>query len=319
MDARQLKYFLAVVDDGSMNKAAETLLIAQPSLSQTIATLERELGVPLFHRIGRRLVLTNAGNELIGPARVVLRDLDNAKASVQALKHLRTGRVDLITMPSPGIEPLTQILAAFASIYPGVTVNVEAAFTPDDVLGAVRSGQCEVGLLGADRPVQAPDLNTLALESQPLILICGPTDLVLPAKVGPQDLSGLRLIVSQRGSLMRALVDDVLASGVDVTIAAEVAHRTSILPMIVDGIGHAVMPSSWARLAHQVGATVHQIVPETYLHVALVSRKGNLTPPAEALVSAARQYVFEDSSRNTQNAPSILDTASPDPKVGGRL
>ncbi|MGV9711910.1 LysR family transcriptional regulator [Gordonia sp. NPDC003424] len=291
MDVRQLKYFLAVVDEGSMNKAAETLLIAQPSLSQTIATLERELGVALFHRIGRRLVLTDAGTELIGPARIVLRDIDHAETSVRALKQLRAGRVDLITMPSPGIEPLTQILADFARAYPGVTVNAEAAFTPDDVLNAVRSGQCEVGLLGAATPVRASDLDTLDLGKQPLILICGHTDRELPAHVPPDDLAGLRLIVSQRGSLMRALVDDVLASGVDVTIAAEVAHRTSILPMILDGIGHAVMPSSWARLAERLGATVHHIIPETYLHVALVSRKGNLTPPARALVAAARTHL----------------------------
>lgn len=130
MDARQLRYFLAVVDQGGINRAAETLLIAQPSLSQSISALERELGVPLFHRVGRRLVLSDAGETLVGPARVVLRDLEDAKASVDALKELRAGRVDLITMPSPGIEPLTTILTSFSRTYPSVTVNAEAAFTP---------------------------------------------------------------------------------------------------------------------------------------------------------------------------------------------
>ncbi len=130
MDARRLRYFLAVVDQGGINRAAETLLIAQPSLSQSISALERELGVPLFHRVGRRLVLSDAGETLVGPARVVLRDLEDAKASVDALKGLRAGRVDLITMPSPGIEPLTTILTSFSRTYPSVTVNAEAAFTP---------------------------------------------------------------------------------------------------------------------------------------------------------------------------------------------
>ena len=111
MDTRQLRYFLAVVDQGGFVRAAEHLIIAQPSLSQTIATLERELGVPLFHRVGRKVVLSEAGEELVGPARLVLRDLDAARSSVDAVRGVRSGKLDLTTMPSPGIEPLTTMIA----------------------------------------------------------------------------------------------------------------------------------------------------------------------------------------------------------------
>ena len=83
VDTRKLKYFLAVVDHDGFNRAAEHLLIAQPSLSQTIAGLEKDLGVPLFHRIGRRAVLSEAGKELVGPARLVMRDLDAAQSAVR--------------------------------------------------------------------------------------------------------------------------------------------------------------------------------------------------------------------------------------------
>ncbi|MGW5300253.1 LysR family transcriptional regulator [Rhodococcus aetherivorans] len=291
MDARQLRYFLAVVDEGGINRAAETLLIAQPSLSQSIAALERELGVPLFHRVGRRLVLSDAGRTLIGPARVVLRDLEDAKASVEALKGLRSGRVDLITMPSPGIEPLTTILTSFSHTYPSVIINAEAAFTPDEVLHAVRTGICEVGILGSPEEVRAAELDVVALESQPLILISGPNaETPDRPEIRRSELSGFRLIVSQRGSLMRTLVDEVLASGVEATIVAEVAHRTSIMPMVLSGFGQAVMPSSWAPSARQAGARVHRIIPESYLHVAAVSRRTHLTPPARTLMDEARRY-----------------------------
>lgn len=101
MDTRKLKYFLAVVDQNGFNRAAEHLLIAQPSLSQAIAGLEKELGVPLFHRIGGRAVLSEAGKELVGPARLVMRDLEAAQSAVQALRGIRSGRLDIITMPSP--------------------------------------------------------------------------------------------------------------------------------------------------------------------------------------------------------------------------
>ena len=71
---------------------------------------------------------------------------------------------------------------------------------------------------------------------------------------------------------MRWLVDDVLAGGVDCEIVAEVAHRTSILPMVMSGVGHAVMPSSWAPLADRCGLRTLAIDPRSVLHVALLSR-----------------------------------------------
>jgi DNA-binding transcriptional LysR family regulator len=291
MDVRQLRFFLAVVDNGGFSKAADQLMVAQPSLSQAIAGFERELGMPLFHRVGRGVVLSDAGRALVGPARVVLRDLDEAAAAMRELKGLRGGRVDLITMPSPGMEPLTTILTAFARRHPAVTINAEAGFTPEEILANVRSGTCEIGVLGSAQPTRAPDLDVVALESQALVLISGPDDEGPPGPtVRREDLTGCRLIVSQRGSLMRALVDDVLAEGIQATIVAEIAHRTSILPMVLNGLGRAVMPSSWTQTARRAGARVQRITPETYLHVAAVSRRSHLTAPATALMDEARRY-----------------------------
>jgi DNA-binding transcriptional LysR family regulator len=290
VEARQLRYFLAVVDHGGFSRAAEELLIAQPSLSQAIAGFERELGMPLFHRVGRGAVLSDAGRALVGPARIVLRDIKEATEAMRELKNLRGGRVDLITMPSPGMEPLTTILTTFARSHPNVTINAEAGFTPEEVMDGVRSGSSEIGILGAADPVRAPDLVVVPLESQALVLISGPGDGPDGETVHRRDLRGSRLIVSQRGSLMRALVDDVLAEGVEVMVAAEVAHRTSILPLVLSGFGRAVMPSSWTQTARRAGARVQRIVPESYLHVAAVSRRSHLTASAVALMEVARAY-----------------------------
>jgi DNA-binding transcriptional LysR family regulator len=295
MEIRQLKFFLAVVDHKGISRAAEHLRVAQPSLSQAIATFERELGMPLFHRIGRGVVLSEAGSALVGPARVVLRDLDEATAIMRGLKGLRGGRIDLVTMPSPGMEPLTTILTAFTRAHPEVTVNAEAAFTPEEVLALVRSGAAEIGVLGSAAPTRAADLDVIPLERQALVLISGPDD---PGTSDPtisrSGLTGCRLIVSQRGSQMRALVDDVLASGIDVSIVAEIAHRTSILPMVLNGLGRAVMPSSWTESARRSGARVQTITPESYLHVAAVSRRVHLTTPATALMVEARAYAARE-------------------------
>jgi DNA-binding transcriptional LysR family regulator len=67
MDIRQLEYFLAIVDHGGFNRAASALYVSQPALSQTVRSLERDLGAALFHRIGKRAVLTEAGTALIEP------------------------------------------------------------------------------------------------------------------------------------------------------------------------------------------------------------------------------------------------------------
>lgn len=123
------------------------------------------------------------------------------------------------------------------------------------------------------------------------MLISGPDDpLVEGPTVRREDLEGYRIIVSQRGSLLRALVDEVLAGGSTITIVAEVAHRTSILPMVVNGLGRAVMPSAWTESARRAGAHVQRIVPESYLHVAAVSRRSHLTASAAALMDHARAY-----------------------------
>ena len=180
------------------------------------------------------------------------------------------------------MEPLTTILTTFSRAHPDVTVNAEAAFTPEEVLALVRTGSAEIGVLGSAEPTVAADLDVVSLERQALVLISGPDDdRPRPSdSISREDLTGCRLIVSQRGSLMRALVDDVLASGIEVSIVAEIAHRTSILPMVLNGLGRAVMPASWTESARRSGARVQTITPESYLHVAAVSRRAHLTTPA---------------------------------------
>lgn len=299
MDARQLAYFLAVVEHLNFGRAAEQLHIAQPSLSQAIGTLEREVGVPLFHRVGRGIVLSDAGAQLIEPARQVLRDLESAKAAVQSTQGLQRGRVELVSMPSPGIEPLTTMVRDFGMAHPAMSVSVTGVFAPDEVIHAVKSGQGEIGLLGSATSPNTAGLLVLQVEDQPLVLV-SPREPdngskknrgKQPQRVSRSELAGLRLIVSKEGSLMRQLVDDVLASGVEAEIVVEVEHRTSILPMVLAGIGHAVVPSSWTPLAERAGALVREVEPASYLRIALVTRKAVLTPSAKAFMRIAKAYV----------------------------
>ncbi|HLU58596.1 MAG TPA: LysR family transcriptional regulator [Pseudonocardia sp.] len=295
MDARQLEYFLAIVDNEGFGRAAQKLHIAQPSLSQAIAALERELGVPLFHRIGRGVVLSDAGAELVEPARQVLRDLRTARSTMDSLKGLRRGRVELVTMPSPGIEPLGTLTTQFLRHHPGVTVSAAAAFTPDEVVEQVRQGVGELGLVGAPGPLRPPGLDVLPLEDQPFVLVGRPGPSFPDGDPVPRAaLSGTRLIASPAGSRMRQVVDDIVAAGTDVEIAAEVAHRTSILPLVMHGVGLAVLPAAWAPLARRAGARAVRLDPPAHLHIALLSRAAPLTPAARAFLATAREYTPVD-------------------------
>ena len=289
MDTRQLKYFIAVIDHRGFSRAAEHLRIAQPSLSQAIAGFERELGMPLFHRVGRGVVPTAAGDQLVAPARRVLRGLDAARSTIDAVKGVTTGRVEIITTASPGVEPLATIVRSFAAEHPDITITIAAGAVPEDVLQAVRSGASEIGLLGAPGLPQPVDLDVLPLEDQELVLV-----------------------VAQRGSLMRQFVDDMLAAGIPVTVATDVAHRrSSILPLVLAGVADAVLPAGWTELARRAGADVLAIEPASHLRVALVQRRGPLTPAAAAFAAAAATYgQHRTSAHGLSNADSFLAQVS---------
>lgn len=111
MDLRTLGYFVAVVEQGTVNAAAESLMITQPGLSRQIRQLEKELGVDLFDRAGRRLSLTPAGTALLPRARDLLSD---ARSLRTAARLYRDGRLEQFTIAAP-LTTLTDIISPFVA------------------------------------------------------------------------------------------------------------------------------------------------------------------------------------------------------------
>ncbi|TDB95514.1 LysR family transcriptional regulator [Actinomadura sp. 7K534] len=282
MDVRQLEYFLAVVDHGGFNRAAGALFVAQPSLSQAIRGLEKDLGTQLFHRTGRRVVLTEAGRALIGPARQAVRSLEVARESVTAAHGLRTGRIAVASMPSPAIEPLGGMVQRFAARYPGVDVVLRDAPVPGAVIDMVRTGVTELGLLSAWEPPATTDVDLHPVGEQRLVLVAPPDGPFEPGPPLPRErLAGHRLIAGERGTGMRRLADEIRASGVDVPFAVETDHRAAILSLVLKGVGVAILAEAWRPLALRAGAVVRDLDPPASLHIALAGRKGWLSPIAE--------------------------------------
>ena len=126
MDRRQVEYFLAVAGAGGFTRASLELRIAQPTLSQAIAALERELSTPVFHRLGRTVRLTSAGEALLEPARQVLRDFAVAQESVAEIRGLSAGRLDIAAIPTLAHE-LSQLVGAYRKAHPAIMLSCPGA------------------------------------------------------------------------------------------------------------------------------------------------------------------------------------------------
>ncbi|MFZ3468205.1 LysR family transcriptional regulator [Streptomyces sp. 4.24] len=288
MDFRQLTYFLAIVDQGGFNRAAAALYVSQPSLSQAIQALERDLGDSLFHRVGRRVVLTEAGGALVPRAREALHALELARASVGAVSELRAGRLEIAAMASPTVEPLSTMIRHFTERHPAVSLSLRLALTREDVVETVRTGGCELGLLTTPAPLSSRDVVAHHVGDDRLVLVT-PADGPFPAgtAVRREQLQGQRLIVGQRGTGIRAYVDDLAERGIDVRIVVESEHRMAFLPLVLGGVGLAVVTESWADLSRRAGALVLDLEPASLQHNVLVSRKAPLTPAARAFLEIA--------------------------------
>ncbi|WNV86144.1 LysR family transcriptional regulator [Umezawaea sp. Da 62-37] len=289
MDVRQLRYFLAVVDADSVHQAAARLRVAQPSVSQALRKLERELGCELFHRVKRRLVLNAAGQALVEPARELVRSLDVVKATVQAVDGVSGGRLAISSMPSQAVSPLASLIGGFLRRHPGVEVGVSTAARPEDVCDAVRDGAAEVGLVAVPNgPLREPGLRVVPLEVQRFVLVARDPD-DLPGGTGPlrpEELRGLGLVVGQRGTGMRRAADAVLAA-TDCRVAVRVEQREALLPLVLAGAGVAVVADSWRPLALAAGLVVRPLAVDESLHVALVAPGTRPTPAAAAFLEAA--------------------------------
>ncbi|WP_033295627.1 LysR family transcriptional regulator [Amycolatopsis jejuensis] len=285
MERRQLEYFVAIAEHGGFTHAARALRVAQPSLSRSIAKLEHELGVELFHRVGRNAVLSNAGELLAERARLVLRDLDALRAAARMAGVGPAGRIDVAATSSSALEPVISIIAEMRTRYPGVLVSTSSALSAAEVVAMVLQGRCEAGVCGsADRPV-GPGLVAHHLRDEELLLVAPPgTAVGHDGVVSRADLRGMEFVVTTPATAVRGLFDRFAATVPDLTIAAEVGDRSVVLPMVLRGIGASLMPDGWADLARRAGAEVLRFSPPERLPQWLVHRTGAVTAATQAFV-----------------------------------
>jgi DNA-binding transcriptional LysR family regulator len=287
MEARQISYFLAVVEHGGFGRAASALQVAQPTLSQSVKALERELGTELFHRASPGVVLSAAGRALLGPARQLMRDVAAARQSVGARPEQAV--VELVAAPPLGVHPGAALVGSFSTSRPDICVRLDRADVDDQLAGRVRDGSSELGLTYL--PVERLGLVEVELGAHELMLAFPPGTRLKPGPIPLAELTGVRLLGLPRGNWQRDLVETALRSaGVRTRLAMELAHRDMIVDLVLAGAGAAFIVDAAAPEAVARGAQVRAAQPAVRRSFGLVHRGAPLSEPASAFLLHAESW-----------------------------
>ena len=242
VELHQLRYVIAVAREGSFTRAAESLFLSQPSLSVQVRKLEQELGVCLFQRNGRGLVLTGAGEIFLEHAERALHEIDEAGRQIEEVKGLRRGRVSLGVLPSIGARLLPDILSAFHLRYPEIEVTLLEQDVSGEFEQMVHAGQLDMAMIRMPRT--RGDLCGRRLVREPMVALLPPGHrLEGRSQVCLKDLADERFVGMKAGMGLRDLMDQVCERvGFTPQVIVETAQLTIVRGMVRAGIGVSVLP-----------------------------------------------------------------------------
>jgi DNA-binding transcriptional LysR family regulator len=243
----QVEAFLAVGTFGGFRRAAEALRVTQPAVSARIRALEQSLGVPLFER-GQALALSPAGRAFRPHAEELLRAVALARQAVHDLRPASAGAIRIAAALSICTYLLPDVLKRFQAARPKVMITVRSGHSKD-VLDMVLSGEAEIGLA---RSVHHPEIETLSLREDPLVLVGDPSAWPLGRRVHLEDVSAQPLIFFDRGSSDWTLTHGLFRSaGLVPNVVMEVETIETAKRMVQHGMGFAFLPH--LAVAREIG------------------------------------------------------------------
>jgi LysR family transcriptional regulator, hydrogen peroxide-inducible genes activator len=240
MELQQLRYVLAVAETGNFTRASEKSNVAQPSLSQQIIKLEKELGHKLFHRLGRKAVTTEAGAVFVERAKRVLQELDDASRELKDGYALERS-ITIGSVPTLAPSLLPPLLAMCQSRFPQLTVNVVEDFR-DELLRGVISGELDLALVAL--PVKDPHVHVELLTSEPLQLVLGKNHpLASKLKITVEDIRNERFIMLGGGSTLLLEIQRFFGDNqLEPTISCRCAQISTVKALVNLGKGIAILP-----------------------------------------------------------------------------
>ena len=268
MDLANLNAFIAIAETGSFSEAGERLHLTQPAVSKRIAGLEQQLGVRLFDRLGRQVLLTEAGRLLLPRAKQMLAEADAARRAIDDLDQDIGGRLSLATSHHIGLHRLPHLLRRFSALHPRVALDL-GFMDSEQAYARVLQGSAELALTTLG-PTQPP-LRSTPLWDDPLHVVVAPDHpLAMRTKVSLADLAAHPAVLPDAVTFTHRIVAEAFARrGLalqlrmttnyleTIKMLAAVGLAWTVLPQTMLDAQVRVLPVTGLKLTRQLGYTIH--------------------------------------------------------------
>jgi len=283
-----LQYAIQIANERNFSRAAEKLHIAQPSLSQQLSKLEKELGVLLFKRSTNSVELTHAGSVFVEKAQQIVDMADQLRREMEDIADMRKGRLVVGSLPMTGSHVLPHVLPVFREAYPNIEV-VLIEETTRQLEHLTASGGTDVSLLSL--PLIEPSLAYQPVIEEGICLAVPPDHPLADHGEAPVSVARLRdepFILLKKGQGFRAIAHDLCAAaGFDPKVVFESGHIETVQALVAAGMGIAFLPRMVTRNDWQGRAPVYLNLEGNPTRTLVIAyRKGRyLSNAAEAFIS----------------------------------
>jgi DNA-binding transcriptional LysR family regulator len=282
LDLDHLAAFAAVAELGSFRAAAERLHLTQPAVSIRVRRLEERLGLPLFERVGRRVMPTSAGRRLLSHVPQIDAAVTAALEAVADYAHYVAGRVRIGTGATACIHLLPPVLRELRRRFPAVEILVRTGNTPD-ILKSLEENALDVALVTLPAPGRMFAAEALVADE---IVAVFPRERAAPRPATPAALAVLPVLLYEPGGSTRRLIDDWFrTAGISLDPVMELGSVEAIKQLIAAGLGCGLLPL--LAVAGEAELVVRSLTPALHRRIGLVMRRDKIPDRALKEVVAA--------------------------------
>ncbi|MDP1645530.1 MAG: LysR family transcriptional regulator [Thiobacillus sp.] len=236
---RQFKVFEAVARHLSFSRAAEELHLSQPAVSMQVKSLENIVGLPLTEQLGKKIFLTEAGQEVLHASQNIAAQLNDLQTNLAQLRGMDSGQLN-IAVTSTANAVATDILARFRGRHPRVSIHLDVS-NRAEVLGLLAANRIDLAIMG--QVPEGLDLEAIRFMDNPLVVIAPPGHpLAGKKRVSVEDLAAESFLVREAGSGTRGAMERFFAArGLEIRSSMEMSSNEAIKQAVQAGLGLGIL------------------------------------------------------------------------------